>query len=185
MLSAQAEPSPFISLWVFSYLKGSFSPYKIYVNALSRILVQGVSLSSRLLISTSVSMKSDRSQGSKPISQVPPGKCWSYLLFKRGWLRHCILPCSPSNPSSMPWYFPEGWCLTPRQVMHREKSGLVKKQLSKWDGETHVDGNGLWSSLIRSLAHWRSLHVWLILFLYIIMKYAFFAAFPLVCLISH
>lgn len=46
-----------------------FSPYIICVNALSRILVQGVSLSFSLHISTFVSMKSDRSQGSKPISQ--------------------------------------------------------------------------------------------------------------------
>lgn len=105
----------------FLYLKCSFPPFITYIRCFEQD-TSPVGLSTGALvciISTSVSIESDRSQRSKPTSQVPPGNCWSYLLLERGWLCHCLLSSFPSNPSSMTQCFPEGWCLTPREVMHR------------------------------------------------------------------
>lgn len=184
---AQAEPSPLFSPHFFSYLKCSFPLYIMYVRCLEED-TSPVCLSTKALvriISTSVSIKSDRSQGSKPTSQVPHGNCWSYLLLEED---DSIIVC----------------CHVPHQTPAQQHGASQKADVSPWGkscidktkdlwrnsllngaGETHVHGNGLSPSLTGSPAQMKSLYVWLILFPCTMMECAFFAPLLLVCLISY
>lgn len=80
--SAQEKPCPFISLWAFFKPEILFLPFHNIFKCPEQSTSPGC-FSFSLHISTPASMKSDWSQGSMPIAQVPSGKCCSYLLFKR------------------------------------------------------------------------------------------------------
>lgn len=165
---AQAETSSLISacLFLFLYLKYSFPIYP-WVGYGTGALV--------CIISTSVSIKSGRSQG-----QSWHPKCH---------LEATEVTCSWQEDDSIIVY-----CHVPHQTPAQWHGVSQKANVSPWGKsctdkskdlwrnsllngaeETHVGGYRLSPFLMGSPARLRSLYMWLILFPCIMMEYAFFA----------